>query len=295
MATSEERSRVLVAASGLYRAGTRAELYHFALADVGGARAALANGSLGATLHVLADVQLTGSVHHTSTDVLQVAARNMLEDPDPAAIGIVQNNIAVLHVAQDAARAGASVALAQRRFELSVSGGVRRRPEVAVALADGTGLVAFPEQRSADATLSLLDRRSVGGARLAVAGTLTRPLDSGSPGIARGTALRASASRGFSHDRAQVELDAMVGRFRTIGDRGACTDSLDPLGCYSASTTTLAQAGVLLTWRASREWLVLADVHVGHRRTDSTTLAGELAWPAVYTAAGYVRVQWRFQ
>ncbi|MBL9019998.1 MAG: hypothetical protein JNL83_37785 [Myxococcales bacterium] len=296
MATAEERSRVIVAATGFYRAGTRAELHHFVLADIaGGSGAALSNGNVGATLHVTADVQLTGSVHHTSTDVLQIAARNALEDPDPSAIGIVQNNIAVLRVARDAARAGASVAMARRRFELSLSGGLHRRPEVAVELADGTGAVAFPEQRTADATLSLLDRRSLGGTRLAVSGTLTQPLRAGAPGLARGTALRASASRGFAQDRAQVEVDAMAGRFRTIGERGACTDSLDPLACYSASTTTLAQAGVLVTWRASREWLLLADVHLGYRTTDSTTLAGALAWPAVHTLSGYVRAQWRFR
>ncbi len=295
MASTEERSRVIVAGNGLYRAGTRAELYHFALVDVaGGSRTALSNGSIGATLHITGEVQLQTSVHHASTDVLQVAARNLLEDPDPTAIGIVQNNIAVLRVAQDAVRAGASVALAAKRFELSVSGGVHRRPEVSVELADGTGAVAFPEQRSAEGTFALLDRRSVLGLRLAMSGTITRPLRAESPGIARGTAVRVSASRAFAQERVQVELDGMAGRFRTIGDRGMCTDSLDPLACYSASSTTLAQAGALVSWRASREWLVLADLHLGYRDTDSTTLAGPVAWPTVISIAGFVRAQWRF-
>ncbi|HEX8114776.1 MAG TPA: hypothetical protein VF516_43900, partial [Kofleriaceae bacterium] len=166
-ATAAERSRVFTTSSGYWRFGAPLDAYHFAVLDLAGAGGVhLTNGSVGIDARPGAGVQLSLALHHVSTDVLQIAARNLLSDPDPSAIGIVQNNLAVTRISQDVARAGASIALAAQRFELSASGGLHRRPEVSVALADGSGAVVFPEARSADATLSILDRRSLGGLRV---------------------------------------------------------------------------------------------------------------------------------
>jgi hypothetical protein len=296
MATSQETSRVFATASGYLRAGTVAEIYHFALLDIAGqTRTSLTNGSVGVTLHPSAAIQLGASVNHTSTDALQIATRNLLEDPDPTAIGVVQNDIAVIRVSQDAARASASLALAQRRFELTVAGGVHRRPEVSVALADGTGAVAFPEARAADGSFAIVDRRSIGDLRLSLLGSVTQPIGDSTPNAARGTTARLGAARTFARERGQLEVDAMVGRFRSSGRAGACTTSLDPLACYGATRTELAQAGVLGTWRLSREWLLLGDLHGGYRATTSTNVAGVTSWPTVYSVSGFVRVQWRFR
>lgn len=296
MASTQERSRVFATANGYLRLGTAAEAYHFLLLDIAGqSRTQLTNGSLGVTLHPSAVLQIGASVNHTSTDALQIATRNLLEDPDPTAIGVVQNDIAVIQVSQDAARATASLALAQQRFEITAGAGVRRRPEVSVALADGSGNVGFPEARSAEASFGILDRRSVGGLRLSLLGSITQPIGDSTPNTARGTTLRAAATRAFAQERGSVEIDVMAGRFRTLGPAGNCTSSLDALACYGMAKSVLAQAGALGTWRVSREWLFLADVHVGYRDITSTTLATEVDWPSVYTITGFVRVQWRFR
>ncbi len=296
MATTQEQSRVFATASGYLRAGTVAEVYHFALLDIAGqSKTQLTNGSLGVTLHPSATVQLGASVNHASTDALQIATRNLLEDPDPSAIGVVQNDIAVIHISQDAARATASLALAQQRFELTLAGGVHRRPEVSVELADGSGAVAFPEARSADASFAILDRRSFGGLRLSLLGSVTQPIGDSTPNTARGTSVRAAGAKQFAQERGSVEIDAMVGRFRTVGSPGTCTTSLDALACYGTTKVVLAQAGALATWRVSREWLLLADLHVGYRDITSTTLATQVPWPKVYTVSGFVRAQWRFR
>jgi hypothetical protein len=296
MATTQEQSRVFATASGYLRVGTAAEIYHFALLDIAGqSRTQLTNGSLGVTLHPSAALQLGASVNHASTDALQIATRNLLEDPDPSAIGVVQNDIAVIHVSQDAARATASLALAQQRFELTVAGGVHRRPEVSVELADGSGAVAFPEARSAEGSFGILDRRSLGGLRLSLLGSITQPIGDTTPNTARGTSVRAAATKAFARERGSLEIDVMAGRFRTLGPAGGCTTSLDALACYGMSKILLAQAGALATWRVSREWLLLADVHVGYRDITSTTLASEVAWPSVYTISGFVRAQWRYR
>ncbi|MBL0213318.1 MAG: hypothetical protein IPQ07_05515 [Myxococcales bacterium] len=295
MATTQEASRVFTSASGYLRAGTVAEVYHFLLLDIAGQnRTSLTNGSLGVTLHPTPVLQVGASVNHVSTDALQIATRNLLEDPDPTAIGIVQNNIAVIRVSQDAARATASLALAHQRFEISAAGGVHRRPEVSVRLSDGSGAVAFPEARNIDASFAILDRRSIGGTRLSLMGSLTQPLGDTAPNAARGTTLRAAGSKAFARERGQLEIDLMIGRFRTLGGSGDCTTSLEVLTCYGLTRTQLAQVGALASWRVSREWLVLADAHVGYRDSTSSTLAGQIVWPHLYTVSGFVRAQWRF-
>jgi hypothetical protein len=296
-ATSAEKSRVFTTASGYWRLGSPIDVYHFALLDVaGGTGAQLTNGSVGIDARPLANLQLSASLHHVSTDVLQITARNTLVDPDPSTLGIVQNNLAVVQVSQDAARAAVSVALVEQRFELSASGGLHRRPEVSVALADGTGAVAFAEARSADAGFSILDRRSLGGLRVQLSGTRTFPIGSGLAHRARGSLVRLSAGRTFGQQRGQLEADVMAERFRDIdASPGMCMTSLDASGCYGTSKTVAAQAGALASWRVGREWLVIADSHAGYRDVRSTSFAGPVAWPNVYSVTAFIRVQWRYR
>ena len=296
-ATAAEKSRVFTTSSGYWRLGAPLDIYHFALLDVAGASGVnLTNGSVGIDARPRAGVQLTASIHHVSTDVLQIAARNLLSDPDPSTIGVVQNNLAVLRISQDVARAAASLALADQRFELSASGGVHRRPQVNVELADGSGAVAFPEARSADATFAILDRRSLGGLRAQLSGSLTFPIGSGGGTRARGTLARLSASRTFSQQRGQIEADIMAERFRDVdSSTGMCMTSLDAFACYGTSTTTAAQAGALASWRIGREWLLVADAHGGYRDARSTSIAGPVAWPKVYSVTSFIRLQWRIR
>jgi hypothetical protein len=294
-ATAAEKSRVFTTSSGYWRIGAPLDLYHFALLDVAGEGGVhLTNGSAGIDARPVPAVQLTAQVHHVSTDVLQIAARNLLSDPDPSTIGVVQNNLAVIRISQDVARAAASLALADRRFELSASGGVHRRPAVQVALADGSGAVAFPEARSADATFAILDRRSLAGLRMALSGSLTFPVGAGGTSRARGTLVRLSGARTFARERGQLEADVMAERFRDVdASTGMCMTSLDAFACYGTSTTIAAQAGALASWRIGREWLLVADAHAGYRDVRSISIAGPFAWPKVYSVTSFIRLQWR--
>jgi hypothetical protein len=292
-----DASRVFATSSGYWRFGAPLDAYHFAVLDLAGAGGAhLTNGSVGLDARPVAGVQLSLALHHVSTDVLQIAARNLLSDPDPSAIGIVQNNLAVTRISQDVARAGASIALAAQRFELSVSGGLHRRPEVSVALADGSGAVVFPEARSADATLAILDRRSLGGLRAQLSATLIEPIGSGGASRTRGTLIRFAAGRGFADQRGEIEADAMVERFTDVdASTGMCMTSLDAFACYGSSRTVAVQAGALATWRIGREWLVLADAHAGYRDVRSASIAGPIAWPKVVSITSFIRFQWRYR
>jgi hypothetical protein len=259
---------------------------------VSGAR--LTNGNLGLELQPVPSLQLSASVHHASAELLTIAARNLLTDPDPSALGIVQNNLNILRVSSDAARAGASLALAQARFEISLSGGLHRRPGVAVALADGTS-INFAEATHADATLVILDRHSVGGLRASLAGTLTLPMGSGVPDRSRGAVVRLALGRPVAGGHGEVLIDAMGERFRDVGSSGACMTSVDVFACYGTATTTAAQLGGVATWRAGREWLLLVDAHAGIQDGTSPTATGTMTWPRLVSLTAFARVQWRYE
>ncbi len=294
-ATSAEASRVFLTANGYARMARWLDVYHFGLLDIaGGAGARLTNGSVGVDARPNGTVQLSAQVHHVSADLLQIAARNLLEDPDPTAMGIVQNDVAVVRVSQDQVRGAASVSLAQARFELSLSGSLHRRPGVAVALADGA-TAAFPEARSATFTLGVLDRRSIAKLRVSATSTLVFPIGDELPNRSRGSVVRLAASRAFAGGRGQIEADAMAQRFRDVPGGGACTTSLDPLACFGASRTAAAQLGALASWRIGREWLLLADAHLGVRDVTATSINGTVAYPTVASITTFARVQWRYR
>lgn len=293
--TSTETSRVFASASGYARPASWLDLYHFALLDVAGnAGVNLTNGSLGITAHATSQLQLSVSANHVSADLLQVAARNLLEDPDPTAIGVVQNDISIIRVSQDTVRGGTSLALAKSRFEISASGGYHRRPAVAVALADG-GTLEFPNARSVDTTLSLLDRKSIAGLRLGMSATVTVPIGSAVPNTTRGTSVRVVGSRPFRDGRAELAADVMIARFRSKADPMACADSTDVFACFSSSRTWAAQAGALATFQLNREWLFLLDAHLGAQDIESRSLMGDVALPRVLSLSMFGRAQWRFR
>lgn len=294
-ATSAEASRVFATASGYSRPARWLDIYHLGLLDLAGATGVnLTNGSLGVNLHPSSNVQLSASVNHVSTDVLQVVARNALADPDPTAIGIVQNNIAVVRVSQDVMRGGTSLAFARARFEVALSAGLHRRPAVEVDLADG-GRVSFPLARFADMTMMVLDRRSIAKLRLAATATLTFPLGDNVPNRARGTLVRLAGTRTFLDERGEVVVDVSAQRFRDLSGSGMCTTSLDVFTCFGASKTSAAQAGALVSWRVAREWLLLLDAHLGVQEVDSASIQGRVISPPVYSLTTFARAQWRYR
>jgi hypothetical protein len=293
--TATDRSRVFVSTSGYGRPARWLDVYHLGIVDVaGGAGARVTTANLGIDVHPAPSFQLSAAVNHVSSDILQIAARNYLVDPDPSAIGIVQNDIAILHVAQDLARLGASVALARSRFEVSMSGTLHRRPAVDVVTADGGTTVEFPEARSASANLTILDRHSIAGLRAAASATVTVPIGTDVPNRARTTTVRVTASRAIAGGTGDVEGDVAVQRSHDLGGGGMCTAITDVLACYGASTTTAAQAGGLVSWRIGREWLLLVDAHLGVLAGRSSTMAGTVDWPTVLSFTGFARVQWRY-
>ena len=227
-------------------------IYHFALLDVAGqAGVTLTNGSVGVDAHPTATVQLSASVNHVSTDA--AADRDAQPARRSRSVGDRRSSRTTSPCSgcsQDAARAGASLALAHQRFEVSVSGGVHRRPEVSVELADGSGAVAFPEARSADATFSVLDRRSLGGTRASLAASIGAPIGDERP---ERRARHDRARRGgpdVRRERGQLEVDVMAERFRTSARAGDVHDLARRVRVLRRrARRPRPQAGVLASWR----------------------------------------------
>jgi hypothetical protein len=297
LASRSEASRVFTTASGYARPVRWLNAYHFALLDVaGGGGVNLTNGSLGLDMRAASNVQVTLAVHHVSTDLLQIAARNVLEDPDPNAGGLVQNGIAIIRVSQDTARLGTSVALAQQRFEVSVSGSYHRRPGVDVALTDG-GVVSFPEARSVDTSLTLLDRKSIAGLRTSATAALTYPISDVAPNQSRSAIVRVATGRAVLDDRIEFIADVALARFRNSSGSSptGCMDSSDVFQCFSISKSTVVEGGALASYRIAREWLFLLDGHVGVQDARASTLMGTLDYPHVLSFTMFARAQWRYR
>jgi hypothetical protein len=295
--TDSDKSRIFASSSGFYRPTRALDIYHFGVLDLaGGVR--LANGSVGVDLHPIPSVQLTASYHHINNDLLQVAARNLLTDPDlllaQQGLAVVQNNISVLHLASDTARGGISLAIAHARFELSASAGLHKRAAVDVPLSDGTSLT-FAEVQSSDVTFNLLDRDSVAGMRIALSGTITSP-GAGVPNRSSGEIVRVSAGRSFRNNNGEWIVDGMWESYKDAGaGTSSCATNADLLACYGTAKTTAVQLGGFVSWRVGREWLLFADTHAGLQDATSTAVNGAVTWPKIWTVTGFARIQWRFQ
>jgi len=292
---SKDGSRVFTTASGYARPSSLVDIYHFALLDIaGGSGVNLTNGSLGVTAHPTGALQVSAAIHHVSTDLFRIAARDVLEDPDPNAPGFVQNNVDIIRVSSDTVRGGTSLALAARRFELSLSGAYHHRPSVDVALSDGSR-VRFSKARSVDSTLTVLDRRSIAGLRASLTTTLTFPLGNQESNRAKGTVVRFAVGRTLLDSKLDLTADALWAKFENKTDPGDCMESLDIFACFSTSQTSVLEAGVLGAYQVAREWLLLVDSHLGRRDVDSTTLTGAVAFPRALSFTLFARAQWRYR
>ena len=286
--------RLFLTTSGYWRPSRRASLYHYAVADVAGeAGAGLTNLSAGVNANVTRNVLLRASVHHIDTELLALTARNHLEDPDTDAMGVVQNNIEVQRISSDSARGTVSVSLARRRFQLSASGGLRRRPELSVPVSDGSEFT-FPETRAAEATLTVLDRRSILGLRLGATFALVTPIGDAAPTASSTRVARVRASRQLAKGRGQWQLDLGYLHGEDSVTSAPCT-GLDPLACYGAASVRALQGGGLLAAPVTKATLLIADVHVGAERVTATGEGGnKVEQPTRLVTTGFLRIQRRF-
>ncbi|HET6612785.1 MAG TPA: hypothetical protein VFG83_12385 [Kofleriaceae bacterium] len=299
-----EAARVFVTANGYYRPNDKLDLFHYVIVDAAGAAGArVSNASLMAAYKPTADWRVTGMVNHVDTVTLNVLAQTQLEEAVPPdgeidamgkTLAVIQNNAVVTRIAQDEARLSVSRALAQKRFEISAIGALRRRPEIEVALVNG-GTYVFPAAQAADATVRFVDRRSFWSTRLAASATAIFGIGEN---LNRTTAAigRVDMLRDFSGGKGELDVNLSYIHSRG-GDRGenaGCT--LEDLnGCYSSVIAHTGQLGATVFYRIADAWFVLGGASFGIQKITTDYGAGKVTGRSpIFMVTAFSRLAYRF-
>jgi hypothetical protein len=284
-----DEARVQANADGYWAPSRRLSLSHFALADLSGpSGAGIRNLSLSLNSYPADALQLRLEGHHQDSEFLEITARNQLEDPDLAAMGVVQNGATLTRISAQSLRAGPSWSPSRRRFEVSLMGGLRQRPEVRIPRSTGEDFI-FPAARNLESTLTLLDRRSIASLRLSAQATALRALGRGRPTSSQGWIGRLAVSHSFAQSRAEWELDAAGMRLRDRPGAEPCTDEV--LDCFGRSTITAGQAGAVISYWGRGFWHAVADFHLGAEKVlTEDSMGARVRLPYVFTGTFFLRV-----
>jgi len=239
-----ERPRFYVVSNNYYRTGTALDLYHYALVDiVGSAGVALTNLSAGANYKPDPRLRLTASYNRVDTETLNVQAGAFLKDPVNAEGGVKVQNETILQlqrVATNAARGSISVGLGSlQRFEVSVAGAYRYRPDVTLTAPDGTTRIGLEAAKGVDITVGIMDRRSLLDLRLGI--DVTRSIGLGDVAFNRSEVLstRVFASREIGKGRGEWEAE---GTYTTTRDQGDSAMAAPQAGLVRAREPRLLPA-----------------------------------------------------
>ncbi|ACY17650.1 hypothetical protein [Haliangium ochraceum] len=301
--------RVFVTSNGYWRPTDQLDVYHFAVIDaVNGAADEVSdqfsNLSLGINARPMTDLRLSASLHHYSTETLDEFARQRLDLRGSG--DYVQNNIEVLRMSSQAARLGASLALSERRFEVSTSFEFKRRLPETVCLAGGGdfALCAADDQVSSEDTwsgegmLSFVDRQSVGGFRLGariINAFGLYELGLGEQAVGRSNYLiaRIDGSRPLMDDRAQFDLDLSYLHAEDVGTTDCTGDAFD---CYGSSVVDTITGTGTFYYRFLPDWYALATASLGLQSFEAPDINDRNARAAYANTllTAYLRLAYRF-
>jgi len=309
-ADAEIQPRTFVTSSGYWRPSDMLDVYHFASIDLTGPSTdevadMFTNISLGVNVNPVEDLRLTAMFHHFSTDTLEEYALERLEEN--ANQDVIQNNVEVLRLAAQSARLGASLALMEKRFELSTSFGLRHRlpetlcpgndPDCEASMGQTTR-----EAWSGEAMVSLVDRRSIGGLRLgASVVNLFGLYDSfglGDDSYGRSNHLiaRINASRALMDEQLQIDADVSYLHAEDVGTAECMNGANAPLTCYGASLVDTVSLGGTFYYRFQPDWFAMLTASAA---LQSVTPDGNAATPATTSYSntlitGFLRLAYRF-
>jgi hypothetical protein len=269
--------RTFVTSNGYWRPSDVLDIYHYLSMDVSGPSTEeisdlFTNVSLGLNVKPTEDLRLTAAFHHFSTDTLEEFALERLEQRDPMQ-GIVQNNVDVLRMAAQSARLGVSLALLEKRFEVSTSFAVRHRLPETVCPADDPDCAADMGETSSnawsgEAMLGVVDRQSIGGLRLGASVInmfgLYDSLGLGDESYGRSNHLvaRLDASRELMEGQMQIDGDLSYLHAEDIGSAGCADRGAAPLTCYGDTFVNTISGGGTLFYRFSPDWFGMLTSNV---------------------------------
>ena len=288
-----EKPRGFVTSQGYWKPTPSLDVYHSMFLDVtGAAGAGLTNLSLGVNFRPVASFRSYIQATRVSTDILNTNAQSQLEAPGNQA-DVLQNNIAVRRIAQNALRGGITASFQRNRFEVSTILTARQRPGISITSNAGN-TVEFPAAKAADITVHAVDKKFFGGFRLG--GSISRTFGFGGQNLNRGNALivRVDASRSFLDGK--VELDTAL-TYLTARDETRA-DMCVPANietCYgSTATSSIGLAGTGF-FRFADNWFVLAGLNVARQSLQQTNLMQQaISVPPILMTTFFGRLAYRF-
>lgn len=298
--------RTFLTSNGYWRPSALLDVYHYLSVDVSGPSTdevadMFTNVSLGLNLRPTDDLRLTAALHHFSTDTLEEFALQRLETAGEQ--NVVQNNVEVLRVAAQSARLGASMALMEKRFEISTSFALRHRLPENLCPANDPNCAPDMSQApgdawSGEAMVSVVDRRSIGGLRLGASFInmfgLYDAFGLGDESYGRSNHLvtRLDASRVLMNEQMQIDADVSYLHAEDIGNATCMPNA--PLTCYGATLVDTVSGGATLYYRFSPDWFALLTANLA---LQSFTPDGRTAGAPAYSNTmftGFLRAAYRF-
>jgi hypothetical protein len=306
-ADAEVQPRVFVTSNGYWRPSDMVDVYHFTSIDLAGPSTEdvadmFTNISLGLNVKPVEDLRVTAAVHHFSTDTLEEFALQRLDTRGEQ--GVIQNNVDVLRLTAQSARLGVSLALMEKRFEVSTSFAVRHRPSETICPANDPDCAPAMGQTSEDAwsgeaMLSLVDRQSIGGLRLGASvinmfGLYDLGLGDDSYGHSNFLIGRLDASRALMNEQVQVDADLSYLHAEDAG-RSNC-DAAAVLTCYGDTVADTISLGGTVYYRFQPDWFALVTANAA-LQSFTPGAAADAAMQTSYTntaITGFLRLAYRF-
>jgi hypothetical protein len=311
-ADADIQPRTFVTSTGYWRPSAMLDVYHFASVDLTGPSTEdvadmFTNVSLGLNVKPVDDLRITAAVHHFSTDTLEEFALQRLDTRGEQ--NIIQNNVDVLRQTAQSARLGVSLAMMEKRFEVSTTFALRHRPSETVCPANDPDCAPAMGQTSRDAwsgeaMLSLVDRQSIGGLRLGASVInmfgLYDSLGLGDESYGRSNYLvaRIDASRALMNEQAQIDVDVSYLHAEDAGSASCAAEGgvISPLTCYGDTVTDTISLGGTVYYRFQPDWFALVTANAA-LQSFTPGAAVDAAMQTSYSntlITGFLRLAYRF-
>ena len=304
-----ETPRVFATSQGYYRSGSTLDIYHFALIDlVSSVGAAITNLSAGLNYKPNPRLRLTANFNRVDVDTLNVQANAFLNTPQtdattaPAGGGIVQNETYFRRLSTNSARAGVSAGLGPlQRFEVSVQGAYRYRPEVALDTANQKMTLKLDAAKGIDLYAAITDRRSIANLRLGL--DISRTIGIGNVAFQRSEvfAARVSAARELENGHGEWEAEISYATTKDAAAGIICNGPNQPNTCFGASTGAILSLGGNLFYRINRDWMAIGSLFLSRQTLQHRDVSGAMneittttSDPTVTGLMGFARIAYRF-
>ncbi len=302
-----EKTRILVSSNGYWQQSEKTDIFHNIIVDAASDKGAgISNIAVGVNHRPTNAINVFAELTRVDTETLNVHAQTHLDVPDAnaATADKVQNNWYVSRVAQESGRLGASSSFLSRRFQLTVSGALRRRPEIVIRK-NNEETLTLADSQAVDIHLQFVDRHSFKDARISA--SVTRSFDlakeagenrENEEALDRATSTLAtlSASKELQGGKGEVEINMNYVLSEDQKLEETCGIGAQFLECYGTSKSSTLGLGALVFYRPDKNWFAMGMLSAASQKltTNDGSVAGPAPQPAVLMITAFARLAYRF-